>query len=241
MVTRDIVYDLTEGDIAIANSNEIHQIIKPKQLFQYYFIIISHQFCLQNGIHLDDCIFEPLIQDHSCQEELNRLIYAFKEQGQQPFGETQVHLSLLSFLVYLTKHHLVNKSLIYAERSNKSAKIATRAIKYIRSNFTKQITVEHISQELFVSRYHLSRVFKQYTDYSIVSYFNRLRCDYAYKLLNVGQHSISEICKMCGFHNVSYFDKVFKEVWGILPSEAKQDYIYRKKRLPVTKKHIQED
>lgn len=64
-------------------------------------------------------------------------------------------------------------------------------------------------QNLFRSHYHLSPV----------KYVTRLRVDYAKELLLSKRYTVTEIAAMCGFENVYYFSRVFKEVTGVPPKQ----------------------
>lgn len=232
---RGILYDMKPGDIVVVNANEIHQVQRPERLFEYYFIIISHEFCSDNGIETGFCIFEPMIRDEECRKKTEAVITAYKSA--EAFCGASLRLSLLSFLVYLIQNRLVNGLPFYSDGSDKAVKTVMTALTYIRNHFTEKITIDDVAREACVSKYHLSRIFKEHTSRSIVAYINYLRCNYAYKLMVLGQHSISEVCTMCGFGSVSYFDKVFKEEWGYLPSEVRGRNDSRTQRLPAPEQH----
>lgn len=216
---RDALYQMKKGDIMVINSNEIHWIELPKESFEYYYLIISCKFGADNGIEMDLCLFEPMVQDKTCQNKIEAVVKAYKSK--EAFHVASLRIATLSLLVYLAKNHLINRKIFEVDATENSSKIAMAAIAYIKKNFTKKITLEDIAREVCVSRYYLSHVFKEYTGRSIVAYINYLRCDYAHSLMMLGQYSVSEVCTMCGFGTVSYFDKVFKKVWGKLPSEIR--------------------
>ena len=44
----------------------------------------------------------------------------------------------------------------------------------------------------------------------------------AKELLNTNQYKVSDICRMTGYNSVSYFSKVFKEIYGLSPLEYRR-------------------
>lgn len=66
---------------------------------------------------------------------------------------------------------------------------------------------------------HLARVIKKYLNTTLTKYINDLRINYAANLLLNSNQSITEICYLCGFQNLGYFYRVFKQEYGIPPAQ----------------------
>jgi AraC-like DNA-binding protein len=54
-----------------------------------------------------------------------------------------------------------------------------------------------------------------------VQYVARLKTDRAKELLSTGLYTVTEIALLCGFKNVYYFSRVFKNAVGISPGKYK--------------------
>ena len=54
----------------------------------------------------------------------------------------------------------------------------------------------------------------------MVDYLNFLRCENAQLLLASGRCNVRESAERCGFHNDSYFTRIYKQQIGELPSET---------------------
>ena len=80
-----------------------------------------------------------------------------------------------------------------------------------------------------ISQYHLCREFKRYTSSTIVQYIHNLRVLHAQRLLQESDYSITEISKRVGFSNVTHFNRVYKSVTGMFPSQNKLVYLKRGK------------
>lgn len=81
---------------------------------------------------------------------------------------------------------------------------------HIERNYLDSFSLDDLSSQFSVSKYHLSREFKKYYGVSINEYHIRLRIDLAKKLLRSSSISIHEISEKIGIENVSHFINLFK-------------------------------
>ena len=100
-----------------------------------------------------------------------------------------------------------------------SIEYTNKAIAFINENYNKDITVQDIAEKVGVSRYHLSRIFKENTGLTLIEYLNRLRFSKAEILLKNSEMNIKDVAKAVGFNNITYFNRKFKQLFGIPPSE----------------------
>lgn len=105
------------------------------------------------------------------------------------------------------------------KRTESSNDVVLAAKKYIEENYTKTITLEDVSQQVNISAYYLSRIFKEATDENFIDYLTGLRIERAKELLSSTQYSMKEICSMTGYSDPNYFSKSFKKKVGVTPTE----------------------
>jgi signal transduction histidine kinase/DNA-binding response OmpR family regulator len=79
--------------------------------------------------------------------------------------------------------------------------------------------VEELSKIVGLSRTHLYRKISEITRQSPVELIRNLRLEKAAKLLRQNKFYISEVAYMSGFTEISYFRKIFKDFYGVSPSE----------------------
>lgn len=103
-------------------------------------------------------------------------------------------------------------------RESKSRRIAILC-NYINNNYMNQLKLSDIAQEVSMSDSALSHFFKKRTNMNIVDYINDVRVGNATKMLFETTHSISEIAFMCGFNNISNFNRIFRKNTGKTPTE----------------------
>ena len=78
-----------------------------------------------------------------------------------------------------------------------------------------------IAKELGMSRTSLYRKLKSITGYSINEYTRNLKLEKAADLIENQEYSVSQAAYEVGFNSPKYFRKIFKEMYGKLPSEFK--------------------
>lgn len=101
---------------------------------------------------------------------------------------------------------------------------STRKVQeYLKNHLSEKITLDRLSEQFFVNKYYLTRLFKNEYGLTINEYLLELRISHAKELLRFSSLSIEEIGESCGIAPLYYFSRVFKQVEGINPRE------YRKK------------
>ena len=95
--------------------------------------------------------------------------------------------------------------------------IFTRIHNYLNKHFTEIESMDEICEELKISKYYLSHVFKKYMGKPPMQYVTSKRIAYAKKLLQETDLSATEIGEMCGYKDHVLFFKSFKKQEGITP------------------------
>lgn len=99
-----------------------------------------------------------------------------------------------------------------------------RAKEFIDSDFTKDITLEKISREACLSRFHFLRLFKTIYKQTPHQYLTQKRISKSLSLLFSTDMSITQICFEIGFESVSSFSWLFKNKFGIPPEVCREEY-----------------
>jgi AraC-like DNA-binding protein len=94
--------------------------------------------------------------------------------------------------------------------------------RYIRQNLTEEIRQAEIAERLGMSTSAFSRFFKIATGETFVGCVNILRVNEACRLLNRTQRTVIDIAMECGYHNISNFNRQFRALRGMNPSEYRQ-------------------
>jgi two-component system response regulator YesN len=97
-----------------------------------------------------------------------------------------------------------------------------KALIFIQSNFTRDLSLEEVASQAGVSKSYLCRVFPEYTGEHFSDYLQRLRVERAKELLRFTNDHIYEIALKVGFWNSRYFSKVFHEAVGMTPADYRR-------------------
>lgn len=92
-----------------------------------------------------------------------------------------------------------------------------RALIYIHSNYTEQITLEDTALLTGYSCSYFSEKFRDYVGVPFREYVLSLRFERVKKLLLYTDFTVTEICYECGFNNYSHFMRSFKNRYKTTP------------------------
>lgn len=94
---------------------------------------------------------------------------------------------------------------------------------YLEEHYAEKITLEKLSEQFFISKFHLSREYKKTFGSTLLNDLTAKRISQAKSLLRFSDASVEAIAQTCGFQDAGYFIKVFKKSESMTPLE------YRKK------------
>jgi AraC-like DNA-binding protein len=101
----------------------------------------------------------------------------------------------------------------------KSRRSILKAAKYIRDNYSRDISLEELANLAGLSVNYFGTVFKGMLGKSPIEYLIDYRLMQAKRLLLETEFNISEVARMVGYEEARYFSSVFRQREGISPSE----------------------
>lgn len=153
-------------------------------------------------------LYRPDINTEKYMKAINTMIDEFTNRRRQ---------SVLSKLTYAFYTDFFNDIKL------KDATLTDKITDYIEKNFQNKITLDIISSNFNISVSKLCHSFKADKGCSVFDYVLNLRLSLAQNLLISLPDSIKEISNQCGFDDVSYFCKAFKEQYGVTPNEYRKN------------------
>ena len=103
--------------------------------------------------------------------------------------------------------------------SNTSIK---RVVKYIETNYYKDLKLEGLAEIFSYNSAYLGKLFKSYTGESFNTYLDKIRIEEGKKLLVENNLKVYEVCNLIGYKNIDYFHSKFKKYVGISPLNYKK-------------------
>lgn len=214
-------YSLKPGECMLVNSNEIHSIHAPKENLTVVLQIPLSNF---EKYYTDDQFIyfsnSNLIQDREVMALIREIyeIYIRKEYGYELKVMGQFYL-LLYLLVTKYRMQKVDTKLI---RQHKKLDSLSAITAYMKENYAAEMSLESVAAVFGYSSAYFSRMFYKYTGINYKNYLDSIRLVHAYKDLANSDLSISDIAVNNGFANSRSFAKLFKDKYGILPSEFRR-------------------
>ena len=133
-------------------------------------------------------------------------------------GELTVRLDVLRVLIAFNKA-CVSEDMGFKPEARYNRKVI-ELIEYITDNLTCDLSIDSLADHFFMSKYHMMRIFKSETGYSIHQYITEKRVILARNLIMSGT-AATAACLDCGFKDYSSFSRAFKNQLGILPSDIR--------------------
>ncbi len=102
--------------------------------------------------------------------------------------------------------------------------LVKKADECIRNHYKEELTLQFISQELFLNSSYLSRAYKKWTGNTITEAINMYRISKAKGLLITTSFKIYEVAQAVGIPDAAYFTNVFLKYVGQSPTEYRQEH-----------------
>lgn len=142
--------------------------------------------------------------------------WGISAEGVTHFGSI-AHLEQLGETAEYRLRHI--HQMVVEKRETRTRSQLDQAREYIKENFRSDITMEEVAEQVNLSSYYFSKMFKQQMGETFIDYITKIRIDEAKSLLVNSDLSLKEICYQVGYNDPNYFSRVFKKVVGKSPSE----------------------
>lgn len=159
-------------------------------------------------------------QQFSISHVLHRLLLL--EEHEDDAAKAESRLLFASFLLLLKE--LVESKVQANVPATNINPIVVEAQKYIVEHYAEELTLQSVANALFISPYHLSRLFRKHVGIGIIEYVKSIRIKKAQEFLLTKNLSISIIGEISGFNSAANFRRVFKEITGYTPQKYRQQF-----------------
>ena len=103
-----------------------------------------------------------------------------------------------------------------------SNKKMERVISYLNKRYTQPVSLNEIASFTAMNPAAFCRYFKEHTGKTFKQYILEMRIGYACKLLAADRLNISQISLECGFESITPFNRSFKKITGLTPTQYKE-------------------
>lgn len=95
-------------------------------------------------------------------------------------------------------------------------------IEFIRQNYKKEISLSDVADLVGITPEYLSKLFAREMGINFSVFLREFRVSAAKRLLATGNYKIREVAEMVGYKDTKYFNKVFRSITGVSPSDYKK-------------------
>ena len=222
-------YQLTPGDVLLISPMELHQPMfgQDHRTYERIVLWINKQYLdwlSLPGQELTRC-FDTTAPGHSNllrPEGVTRQYLAFlleqlisETNAQDLYCESASITYLAQVLITLNRLALQRRR---EEPVASSESTVYNILGYINDHYNEDLSLDHLANKFFVSKYHLSREFQRLVGTSVHRYIIQKRLVMAKQMLSQGMPS-SEVYQHCGFGDYSNFYRSFKAEYQISPKD----------------------
>ena len=210
------VYKLHKGEIFLSFPNQIHS---TETIAEGDFIVIIFSPDIVFG--MDNLLFENTLNDNvvdlNDMPNFKKLI--LKVVSQVDFFESTMKIGLINEIIatILPLYNLKPKI-----KTNNTT--VQEILNFCSDRFTENITLDDISENLNISKFHISNLFNNKLGIGFNSYINTLRVNLACDMLENTANKVSYISEEVGFGSIRSFNRVFKEIMNTTPYEYRKQF-----------------
>lgn len=211
-------YEGKAGDMFIFNLSDFHNITLKSDTLELYTL----QFVTG---YTDDTLLSYLLHNETKKltfkgkalETMTYLLDLFEKEIETPllFNEEYAKI-LLNAITVNTCRQLGSVTETPKEVQNNPIKLS---LNYMQLNFQENITMADVANYAKVTPSYLSRLFTKHMSIGPKQYLAKLRLEYAVKMLEFSNQSITDICYLSGFGEFSTFWRAFNDKYGCSPKE----------------------
>ena len=231
----DTIYTVQEGDLLIINPGDRHQSLNcpeaetPSTEFFVGFSDIRIAGCKDNFLPLPDGqhilhttgeLRQRLLRICSAMEAEN----AVRRQGR--YFMMKAYLMQMLLLVIRERCEPMERPVGCAFESASKKYVVEQIMNYIEDHYSEKISLDQIAENMYLSPFYISRIFKSETGNAPIRYLINIRLEKAKELLEGGyEGSIQEVAAQVGYDDAYHFSKLFKKRYGISPSQARHGWV----------------
>lgn len=225
-------YVLKPGDIVLVNTTELHQLVVMDHSVPYERIVLWVDKNFLNSLSTE-------------QTDLSACFYTKKDSVIRLSLDLQQNIrTILHKLISIENYNGIGSDILFKayfidlfvqinmalQHNNirqdadvKKSLMITEIIDYINNHLDEELTIDSLSEHVFLSKYHLLREFKKHSGTTIHKYIIQKKLILAKELILKGI-PITDVFKQCGFGDYSNFFRAFKKEYGVTPKHFYTSY-----------------
>ena len=238
----ETTYVLQPEQIFIIPGGIVHEILPAPSGRRFVFIMnINSITKMRSFSRIAAILSQPILlseeEDAGVYKDVYDLLLQMRNEyfNGTEFSELSIQSLLLRIFVCLGENYNRQEN-VFAEatpaKRREYVEIFNGTLRYIDNHFTEDLSLADIAAKTGFSKFHFSRLFKQYTNYNFSDYLCFRRIREAETLLMRPDISITDVAISSGFLSISTFNRLFKQKKGCSPSEYRRNCTRRRDASP---------
>ncbi len=222
----DKAYELEKNDVIIVNSNNRHRIGKAKDAGSGAWWVCRMELGYRELLEDLQCDFALFWCNSAVSNSreyqvltgiLDEILGAYKVYEAGTYMKKSLYYKLVGCLA---EDFLVTG--MENQWSRKSRFEQEEMIQYMNANYFRPITLKEMADRLYMSETAFSKYFKKVAGMNFVQYMNNIRIHHAVEDLLYSDKPMTRIAVDNGFASPSFFNRVFRSVYNMTPTEFKE-------------------
>ncbi len=235
-VIGDVFQQFGEGDLVILGANFPHVLQENKEyarqypnhqpfglIIQFTEVFLGNDFLAKPELSAVKTLLKKAERGlHFHKSSVDKVASILLQMNQ--LSESRKLLALLEILVTLSEcegfDFLTPNGYMYDPGQDEER--MQNIHQYVYENFTNPISLKEIAAVANMTETSFCRYFKTRTLKHFTQFVNEIRIAYSCRLLNNNNYTVTHACFESGFNNLSYFNRQFKQLMKVSPSQYQQ-------------------
>jgi len=127
--------------------------------------------------------------------------------------------------VTLVKGHAVRHRPVQIYRGGLGSARLRRIKELVHAKMEDDLSLDEMAQSVGLSTAHFARMFRKSTGETPHQFVLRQRLARAKAMLRAPDARVLDVAVACGFKTQQHFAQVFRDAWGVSPTEYRQDLV----------------
>lgn len=213
-------FEMHKDDIIVINENKRHSFTSSAGSL-FCEIVIPYEIISEHAQDAKVFLFcNSTVEQNEAYDSLRAVLrkmlthYVRSDGDIHSFSQIGLFFNLLEVLSF---HFLISgkDKISYSDRYDERIEMINS---YVRNRYNEQISLNELSQQLYLSNAYLSRFFKKNYGMNFAEYLTNIRLFHAVDDLIYTDNPIVRVALDNGFSSVTHFNKVFKSIHGETPT-----------------------
>jgi AraC family transcriptional regulator len=127
--------------------------------------------------------------------------------------------------VTLVNGHAVRHRPVQIYRGGLGSARLRRIRELVHARMEDDLTLDEMAQSVGLSTAHFARMFRKSTGETPHQFVLRQRLERAKAMLRAPDARVLDVALACGFKTQQHFAQVFRDIWGVSPTEYRQGFV----------------